>query len=78
MDLVGLWVLRLNTAVCTCIVCTCIGGRGMGNQSRQLSSIARCQAAQATVFAEMDLIMTAGKFPSDETANRWLVLMGGC
>lgn len=38
----------------------------------------RCQAAKATVFAEMDLITAAGKFPSDETANRWRVLMGGC
>lgn len=47
-------------------------------KSKQPWSSARCQAAQATVFAEMDLIAEAGKLPSGETANRWRVLMGGC
>lgn len=45
---------------------------------RDKSSIARCEAAQATVLEEADLITAAGKFPSEKITNRWKELLGGC
>ena len=47
-------------------------------QVKQSSHSTFCQAAQATILEETDLITAAGKFPSEKITDRWKKLLKGC
>lgn len=47
-------------------------------QWEQKEHAVRCHAAQAVVLEEADIIVAAGKFPSEKITNRWKTLLGGC